>query len=116
VDPIASSIFSTKISLPTIDTVFLGPYNEFLISHCPNLTTISSNGLIFLHSTRSRHYNTRQHLHHPDRLMSAAATATKLEHFSMDDWWSIAKLQGTTPPFKTSLSSQPVIKPPNNKK
>ena len=102
VDIIARFTLSAKISLPTIETVVLGPYNEFLISHCPNLTSISANGWTFVHSKRS--LENTHYCDHSHRLILAAAEATKLEHFSMDDCWSVVKLQGTTPPFETSLS------------
>lgn len=54
VDSFAESFSVNKVALPTVTTVIVGPFNEFVVDHCSNVEAVSSDGSHFLHSRRSK--------------------------------------------------------------
>lgn len=94
-DSFADIFEEADLLLPKIKKLVLGPYNDFMIKHCPNVETISSNGWVFSHSTRKEPSSGNPNiLDNASRLVEKAGEASKLTYFEMSHWWSAAQLEG----------------------
>ena len=51
-DIFGETISGSKISLPAVHTLVVGPVCEFAVQMCPNVTTIANNGWLALRATR----------------------------------------------------------------
>lgn len=81
-----------EVTLPTVKTLVLGPYLEFVIASCPNVVAISGDGWRWVHSKRQR--EERGNRHHSLQLIKAAGRAQKLHHFQILDWWELPLIEG----------------------
>lgn len=86
----ASQFRTAKVMFHNVHTLVVGPYCEFVISSCPNVKTIATNGS----GWRARH---RYEVALPERLgefLKAARQAPKVTHLQVHDWYTIACLKG----------------------
>ncbi|KAK0214188.1 hypothetical protein IW262DRAFT_305009 [Armillaria fumosa] len=76
------------IELPTVATLMVGSYCDFMVPLCPNVEHVATYGWVWLHSSRGA--ASREHSF---RLISAAGGAKMLQHFTMNEWWSVDLLK-----------------------
>jgi hypothetical protein len=94
-DAFADVFDEANLSLPSVKKLVLGSYNDFMVKHCPNVETISSNGWVFLHSKRGVAFPAdSNHPEHASMLVGKAAEASKLTYFEMSQLWTAAQLEG----------------------
>jgi hypothetical protein len=62
--------------------------NDFIIKHCPNVTTVSTDGWEFLHSQRGGSGAAAA------KMIKSSARADKLTYFEMNQWWTSSQLEG----------------------
>jgi hypothetical protein len=94
-DNFADVFDEANLSLPKVKRLVLGSFNDFMIKHCPNVETISSNGWVFLHSTRSSTTSSdSSKSENAARLVNKAGEASKLTYFEMSQWWTAAQVEG----------------------
>ncbi|KAK0457781.1 uncharacterized protein EV420DRAFT_1547359 [Desarmillaria tabescens] len=67
------------IEIPTVTTLMVGAYCDFMVRLCPNVEHLATYGWIWLHSRRG--------------LIAVASEAKMLKHFEMNEWWSANLLQ-----------------------
>lgn len=95
---IFATLFSDRnFTLPTIKTLVLASFNDFMIKHSPNVETISTDGYQFLHSRRGRHNEkgeNSRYREHAKRLIENASKARNLTYFEMMQFWSENELTG----------------------
>ncbi len=87
------------IELPTVTTLVVGAYCDFMVPICPNVEHVATYGWVWLHSNRGA--ASREHSF---RLIAAAGGAKMLRHFEMNEWWSVDLLKG-----KLARSSSPLL-------
>lgn len=80
-----------ELVMPSVDVLVVGPYCEFIVAGCPNVSMISTNGWQWLHSDRTREHGRNRD--HSMRLIKAAGAASELRHFEMMEWWEIFLLE-----------------------
>ena len=80
-----------ELMMPSVDILVVGPYCEFMVAICPNVTIVSNNGYQWLHSDRARD-NDRDR-DHSMKLIRATRAASKLHHFEMMEWWEVDLLE-----------------------
>lgn len=94
-DNFADVFDEASLCLPNVKKLVLGSYNDFMVKHCPNVETISSNGWVFLHSSRGTSSSTSPYIpKNATRLVEKAGDASKLTYFEMSQWWTAAQLEG----------------------
>ncbi|KAK0444169.1 hypothetical protein EV421DRAFT_496555 [Armillaria borealis] len=76
------------IELPTVTTLMVGAYCDFMVPLCPNVEHVATYGWVWLHSNRGA--VSREHSF---RLIAAAGGAKMLQHFEMNEWWSVDLLK-----------------------
>lgn len=81
-----------NLAIPSVDVLIVGPYNEFMVTVCPNITTLSTNGRQWLDSDRPHELGCK---YHSMKLIEAAGAASRLRHFEMMARWEIFLLQGS---------------------
>ena len=75
-------VFEKKLidaRFPNVRTLVVGPFCEFAVRLCPNLTTLSSNGWAWSMTERRS-----ENVSHTERLIMAAASAEKLVNLNID--------------------------------
>ena len=82
-----------NLAIPSVDVLIVGPYSEFMVNVCPNITTLSTNRHQWLHSDRTLEFGRRRD--HSMKLIEAAGAASRLRHFEMMEWWDIFLLEGS---------------------
>lgn len=80
-----------KVSLPRVDFLAVGPYSEFVVSLCPNVTTLATSSLQWLHCKRGNQGDIPRE--HSLRLIEAAGGTSKLTHLAMFEWWNFTLLE-----------------------
>lgn len=105
-EPFEKAFHQTKILIPNLKDLVVGPYCDFFVAICPNVNNISSNGLQWLHSGRAR--KGEEIREESMRLIKAAGTASKLQHFQIKEWWTLPLVKGERsivyPMFACSLT------------
>jgi hypothetical protein len=76
-----------SLSLPNIKTLVLGHFDDFIIKHCPNVQTISTDGRHFQRSHKLE-------LEPYTELIKESSKAEKLTYFEMSHLWRCAQLEG----------------------
>lgn len=92
-DLFEKEFFLAKLAMPSVKTLVVGPDCEFMVTVCPKVAEISNNGHLWMILKHSRDPNVRAD--HSMRLIKAAGTALKLQHFEMMDFWEPSLLEGT---------------------
>ena len=81
----ASEIAKAEFALPAVRTLVVGPFCDFAVQLCPNVTTVSSNGWSGLH-TKLGGYSDRAHTRD---LIKAAGKAPKVTRLEIMEWWQV---------------------------
>jgi len=81
-DVFEAAFKGAEIVLPKVDALVLGPYCEFMVGMCPNVTAISTYGLKWLRSERSKRLG--ENTINLINIVSAASNVTRLE---IKDYW-----------------------------
>ncbi|KAK0457785.1 uncharacterized protein EV420DRAFT_477857 [Desarmillaria tabescens] len=76
------------IDLPTVTSLMVGAYCDFMVPLCPNVEHVATFGRVWLCSNRGR--TSREHSF---KLIAAVSGAKKLQHFEMYEKWSVGLLQ-----------------------
>lgn len=84
-DVFAKTFSESDIVLPAVHTLVVGPYCDFAVRLCPNVTAIANNGWNALHATRGD----RPPLQHTCDLIVAAGSAHRLESLEIMEWWRV---------------------------
>ena len=84
-DIFAKTISRSKISLPAVHTVVVGPFCDFAIQMCPKVTAIANNGWMALRATRGG----RMSVQHTRDIIAAAGTARRLESLNITARWEV---------------------------
>lgn len=80
-----------NVVLPRIGILAVGPFSEFMVPLCPNVTTIGTSSIRWMYCRASNEVTARrEHVH---RLIEAAGGAPKLTHFGMFEWWKVKTLE-----------------------
>ena len=82
----------SELIMPSVDILVVGPYCEFMVAICPNVTIVSNNGYQWLPSDRARDNNRVKD--HSMKLIRAAGASSKLRHFEMMESWEVGLLEG----------------------
>ena len=80
---------NANASFPSVKTLVLGPHTDWVIHMSPNVETVSTHDWRWLHSNVDGQY---RHQHSTD-LINSAGQATRLRHFEMQEWWTLAQLE-----------------------
>ena len=100
----ADEIAKDGITLPRVHTLVVGPYCDFAVSICPNVTAISNYGL------RSFRTSLRSELDkQPTRnLIKAAGAAPNVTNLEITEWWQVELVEAIHEalPHLPSLSLQ----------
>jgi hypothetical protein len=81
------------LHLPNIKTLIVAQHNDFIVRHCPNVETITSNGYSFLNPMRIRR-RTPESPVSTDNLITSAGQAKSLSYFEMSQFWRVGQLEG----------------------
>lgn len=81
-----------ELVVPSVEILVVGPYCEFMVAVCPNVTIISSNGYQWLHSDRTREDGWKSS-DHSVKLVNAARAASRLRQFEMTEQWNTFLLE-----------------------
>jgi len=95
------SFLKHVVLFPTVRRVVVSPYNDYLVSHCPNAEIVSVNDWVWLHSQKAA--TTREHSFN---LMKRVATLKGLKCFVMKEWWTeelLEALHEAIPNIKTLI-------------
>lgn len=76
-----------SLTLPNIKTLVIGRFNDFIIRHCPNVQTISTNGYSFQGADKFK-------LDLSSHLINEASKPVHLTYFEMNLIWRTGKLEG----------------------
>jgi hypothetical protein len=87
-DPFAKVFNDANLCMPAVKTVVLATFNDFVIKHCPNVTTVLTNGWRFLHPERGEYGEAAT------RMIDSASKAEKLSFFEMNQFWSASQVEG----------------------
>lgn len=82
-----------NLAIPSVEVLIVGPYSEFMVNVCPNITTLSTTGRQWLGSDRMREFGRCRD--HSMKLIEAVGAASRLRHFKMMEWWDIFLLEGS---------------------
>ncbi|EON63963.1 hypothetical protein W97_03192 [Coniosporium apollinis CBS 100218] len=85
-DTFAMEFAKADLSFPCVKTLVVGPFCEWTVNLCSNVTAISTTGLQWLQASRGRSGRISSEQEHFHRLIMAAAKAPKLQHFEMMAW------------------------------
>ena len=84
-DIFIKTISVSKIILPAVHTLMAGPFCDFAVQLCPNVTTIANNGWNALHAKRGD----RPSLQHTRDLIAVAGSAPRFENLEIMAWWEV---------------------------
>jgi hypothetical protein len=89
-----AEVFSEgRLYLPGVKTLVVGSYNAFIINHCPNVETVTSNEMAFYQSRRGFSFSWDKP-EHAENMIDCAGRAPKLVHFEMTHSWWAQELEG----------------------
>ena len=102
--------FARMIILPTVETLIVGPYCEFMIAKCPNMQTLANNierGTAWLKASEAQKTCRGNHKSSLP-LVKAAAKAPHLRHLDLIENWNapLLRLIVETLPHLPSLAMQ----------
>jgi len=89
--PFEAAFRQENVLLTRVDFLAVGPYSEFVVPLCPNVTTIATSSHQWLFCKRSNEGEVPRE--HSLRLIKAAGGASKLTHLAMFEWWSSRQLE-----------------------
>jgi len=71
-----------NLLFPTVQTLAVSPYNDYMLKHCPNVETLSGD--------QNWQFTTKGYLtrEHSLRLMRGAASLPKLKYFMVEECWT----------------------------
>lgn len=99
---IEAAFVKRKLSLPTVETVVVGPFCDFVVRFCPNASSVSSNGWVFDHSRRATYK--REHVANLIHSAGSAPFSSKITHFKLDaliDDSALQNIQESLPQLKS---------------
>jgi Leucine-rich repeat (LRR) protein len=104
--PFEAAFRQENVFLPRVDFLVVGPYSDFVVPLCPNVTTIATSSLQWLHCKRSNEGELPSE--HSLRLIEVLGGASKLTHLAMFEWWNVGLLEATlvAVPDLSSLSME----------
>jgi len=96
------------VFLPRVDYLAVGPYSDFVVPLCPNVTTVATSSYQWLHFNWGREEKLGIPKEYSLRLIKAAGGASKLTHLAMYQRWNVGHLEAilAAAPGLSSLSME----------